>query len=497
MNVIIKYGIITLASILKCYLIERCFDMDFRNFLESFDSVTCIMSVEKKADGGYGDIRIVDGNKAYIDSIERNNDGNTDIAKEKVFVPNSLYTKYFPHDMNFEDFCYRAAVKKEVLHTYVHPERFDIWFNLFFMPVKSDDDNIGYCTYTYTITLNADSKLMSDIPLETASNVLQACIKLYSGSDFQTSINDVTAHIRQLCNANRCCILLTDFNAGMCRLLSDDHVVEGPQGPITGIITPEFFDIVQTWPATIDGSDFLMIKNENDMQALKARNPAWYESLKQYDTKTLVLFPLNYNRETKGYIWVTEFDAENALKIRETLELTTYFISYAIANYQLLNRLEIMSTLDLLTGVKNRNAMNNRVNALVDGKEAYPDDLRIVFADLNGLKQVNDTSGHIAGDLLIKNAAFILQEIFIGQDVYRAGGDEFTVFISGMSDDEFEKKIAKLKSYADSPEGVKFAVGYCSDEGRHDVRFAMATADERMYEDKEEYYQRYPERRHK
>ena len=136
-----------------------------------------------------------------------------------------------------------------------------------------------------------------------------------------------------------------------------------------------------------------------------------------------------------------------------------------------------------LTQVNNRNAMNDRVDRFVSGKEKLPAAMGIIFADLNGLKQVNDTSGHIAGDLLIKNAAFILQEIFIGQDVYRAGGDEFTVFISGMSDDEFEKKIAKLKSYADSPEGVKFAVGYCSDEGRHDVRFAMATADERMYFD--------------
>jgi diguanylate cyclase (GGDEF)-like protein len=455
------------------------------------------MSVEKKPDGSYGDIRIVDGNQAYIDSIERNDDGNTDIAKEKVFVPNSLYTKYFPFDLNFEDYCYRAALKKEVLHAYVHPERFDIWFNLFFMPIKSDDDSIGYCTYTYTVTLNADSGLMSNIPLETASNVLQACIKLYSGSDFQTSINDVTAHIRKLCNANRCCILLTDFNAGMCRLLSDDHIIEGPQGPITSIITPEFYDIVSTWPATIDGSDFLIIKNEQDMQVLKSRNPIWYESLKKYDTKTLVLFPLNYSGETKGYIWVTDFDVNNAPKIHETLEITTYFLSYAIANYQLLNRLEIMSTIDLLTGIRNRNAMNNRVNALVDGKESYPENLRVIFADLNGLKQVNDNQGHIAGDLLLKNAALILQDTFMGQEIYRAGGDEFTVFVSGLSNEEFEQGIARLRSYAESPDGVSFAVGFCCDEGRNDIRYAMATADERMYADKEEYYKRYPERRHK
>ena len=471
--------------------------MDFHEYLDKCDSVTCIMSVEKKPDGSYGDIRIVDGNKAYIDSIERNTDANSDLAKEKVFVPNSLYTKYFPFDMNFEDFCYRSAVKKEVLHTYVHPGRFDIWFNLFFMPITSDDENIGYCAYTYTITVNADSELMSDISLETASNVLQACIKLYSGSDFQTSINEVTAHIRNLCNANRCCILLTDFNAGMCRLISEDHVIEGSQGPITGIITGDFYDVVSTWPATIDGSDYLMIKNEQDMEILRSRNPVWYESLKKYDTNTLVLFPLNYGAETKGYIWATEFDVDDAMKIRDTLKLTTYFISYAIANYQLLNRLEIMSTVDLLTGVKNRNAMNNRVTALVDGKEKYPDNLRVIYADLNGLKQVNDSSGHIAGDLLLKNAALILQDTFIGQEVYRAGGDEFTVFINDMSDEEFEQKLERIRSYAENPDGVSFAVGYCCDEGRNDVRNTMSIADERMYADKEAYYKRFPERRHK
>ena len=483
----------------KCFSLKdgEVINMDFREYLDTCDSVTCIMSVEKKADGSYGEIRIVDGNQAYIDSIERNEDSTTDVAKEKVFVPNSLYTKYFPFDLNFEDYCYRAAVKKEVLHAYVHPERFNIWFNLFFMPLKSDDDSIGYCTYTYTASDHPDSELMSNTSLDIASSVLQACIKLYSSSDFQTSIDAVVEHIRRISNANRCVLLLTDFSAGMCRLLSDNHVIEGPKGSIDNIITGEFFDIVSTWPATVGGSDCLVIKNEQDMEMLKSINPIWYESLKAYDMKTLVLFPLNYGGETKGYIWATDFDVDSALKIKDILEMTTYFISYAIANYQLLNRLEIMSTFDLLTGLKNRNAMNDRVNAFVEGKEQYPDNLRIVFADLNGLKQVNDNSGHIAGDLLLKNAALILQDTFLGQDVYRAGGDEFTVFVSDMSDEEFAQKIDRLHRLADSPDGVSFAIGCCSDEGRKDIRNAMSIADERMYADKEEYYKRYPERQHK
>lgn len=470
--------------------------MNFDEYLNACDSVTCVMSVEKKPDGGYGDIRIVAGNRAYIDSIERNENENADIAKEKVFVPNSLYTKYFPHELNFEDFCYRAAVKKECLHTYVQPERFDFWFNLFFMPLQSDDENIGYCAYTHTITMKADAELMSNIAPDIASSVLQSCIKLYSSSDFQTSIDETVAYIRKLCKANRCCLLITDFSARTCSILSEDHVVEGSMGPIRDIITNEFFEVVSTWPATIAGSDYLMIKNEQDMQVLRERNPAWYESLKKYEVETLVLFPLNYGGETKGYIWAVEFDVENAVLIRETLELTTYFMAYALANYQLLDRLETMSTMDLLTGVKNRNAMNARVNALVNGDETYPEQLHVVFADLNGLKPVNDKYGHLAGDLLLKNAALILQDCFLGSEVYRAGGDEFTVFVTGMSDSEFESRVKKLHKYSEGGEGVSFAIGYCSDNGRNNIRLDMKTADENMYADKEAYYERFPDRRH-
>lgn len=471
--------------------------MDFKQYLDSCDSVTCIMSVEKKPDGGYGDIRILDGNKAYIESIENNPDANSDVAKEKVFVPNSLYTKYFPHDLNFEDFCYRSAVKKEVLHTYVHPGRFDIWFNLFFMPLQSDDENMGYCSYTYTVTVNADSELMSNISLETASAVLQSCIKLYGATDFKKSIDEVVLDIRDLCKANRCCLLLTDFEAETCRLLSDSHIKEGEMGPIENLLDDSFFEIVKTWPATIDGSDFLMIKNQQDMEVLRSRNQLWYESLKGFDVRTLVLFPLVYNGDTKGYIWVTDFDVDNSLKIRETLELTTYFIAYAIANYQLLNRLEIMSSVDLLTGVYNRNAMNNRVDRYTSGKMPLPRKYGIVFADLNGLKQANDSGGHSASDKLLKGAAEVLRQLFYDSDIYRAGGDEFMIIAENVPEEEIEKRMEKIRLDSESPDNISFAVGgYYESEGG-DIRFAMRTADERMYADKERYYKKFPERKRK
>ena len=212
-----------------------------------------------------------------------------------------------------------------------------------------------------------------------------------------------------------------------------------------------------------------------DMDVLKTRNKLWYESLKEFDVKTLVLFPLVYNGDTKGYIWVTDFDVENALKIRETLELTTYFMAYAVANYQLLNRLEVMSSVDLLTGIYNRNAMNHRVDRYIAGKEPTPKEYGIVFADLNGLKQVNDNGGHIAGDKLLKDAAEVLRTTFYDSDIYRAGGDEFMIIAVNISEDELEKRMEKLRKDSEDPNNISFAVGGFYEENGGDIRFAMRT----------------------
>ena len=95
--------------------------------------MTCVMSVEMKEDGNYGDIRIVAGNEAYVKSIETAWDGPQLMSTK--FVPNSKYQNYFPTDLNFETVCYRAAVEKVPIHTYVHQDRFDFWFDLYLLPL--------------------------------------------------------------------------------------------------------------------------------------------------------------------------------------------------------------------------------------------------------------------------------------------------------------------------------------------------------------------------
>ena len=469
-------------------LYERIFDvMDYQKIVDGLGTLTCVMSVEKFPDGSYGNIRIVAANKAYIESIEANPDPNAPEAYKKQFIPNSPYEDYFPKDMNFEDFCFRAAILKQPMHTYVHPERFDIWFNIFMMPLESDEENIGYCTYTYEVNTKADTNEMTNLSIETSSDVLKTCIKLRGSEDFKKTMNEIIEDIRIQCGAKRCCIILTDFETNTYSVLCEAARDKDSIPPLKELINDDFFEIMKTWPDTIAGSDSLLIRNKSDMRELSVRNPIWYKSLTAANVDSLVLFPLIYNKETLGYIWATHFNTDDTTRIKKTLELTSFFLASEIYSRRLLERLELISKTDLLTGILNRNAMNTRVDRLVTGADKYPERMGVVFADLNGLKQINDSGGHSAGDRLLRKAAVALSDEFPDGELYRAGGDEFMIICCGISEEDFIKRIKELRSNH-TESGVNFSVGFHYDEVPADIRAAMRIADEDMYKQKELYY---------
>lgn len=467
--------------------------MDLQEYVDQFDSMTCIMSIEKNADGSYGKMRIEVGNKAYCATFEKNSD--IDMPFGNKFVPGQEYTTYIPKDLNFEHFIYSSAVLKKPMHAYIHPDRFDVWFNIFSLPLEFNDPNKCYCTYTQELSTEANVEQMANLSAKTTSDVLKTCIKLRSTKNFLKTMDEVISDIRNICGSSFCCIMLTNFKENTCSLLSESIAPEIIHHSLLDYLDDSFIDLVKTWIDTIGGSNCLIVKDEADMESIKVRNPRWYKSMQNADIESLVLFPLQYNNETIGFIWATNFDTKDTDHIKETLELTTFFIASEIVNYQLLQKLEMLSSTDLLTGVKNRNAMNNRVLKIVSGRERRPNTFGIVFADLNGLKTVNDGDGHNAGDALLKNAAKALMDCFPDCEIYRAGGDEFVVISTNTPKETIEAQIEALRKKAEAPEPVSFAIGFYYDNKQGDIRVAMREADTRMYEDKKRFYAKYPENR--
>lgn len=363
-----------------------------------------------------------------------------------------------------------------------------------FLPVAYEEGNLCYCTYTMEINFEADTKRLSNISSDVASSVLESCIKLSSSKDFKVSMGEVIADIRDLCDAEHCCILLMNHLERTCSVLCEDFAEGSELLPMDTYLNG-FYDIAETWTNVIAGSNCLIAKNDHDMEVVKERSPIWYDSITSAGGKSIVLFPLKFREELLGYIWAINFNPENATKIKETLETATYIFSSEIFNYLLMDRLKILSSKDMLTGVMNRNEMNNYVDRLSDEPQDTTRSVGVLFADLNGLKRINDDFGHTAGDLLLKNAAKTLEEVFRPEEIFRAGGDEFTIICLGITEEELDRREKAVREVSKKYENVCFAIGKCYDDDRTNVRQALRIADERMYEDKRKYYEEHPDKK--
>ena len=465
--------------------------MDLQNIADSIHTMTSILSVEKRNDDRIGTIRIEAGNELYIKSMEKVDDDGNVIFKQK-FVPGASYERYMKKELNFENFCYECAIKKKPIHAYIRPERYTFSINLYMMPLAIDDPEKAYCTYSQEISFEENVDAMSNISAKTSSNILQTCIKLRGAKDLHKTMDEVTEDIRKICDASYCCVLLTDFTENTWSVFSDSVNTESNQRSIRELSSENFVDYARVWMKALDGSNCLMIKNQDDLEVIRETAPQWYKSLTGAKVQSLVLLPLQYNGITLGFIWVTNFDTSNTIYIRETLELSAFFVASEIANYQLLSKLDFLSHMDLLTGLMNRNSMNNRVSQFLDGEVPHKS-LAVIFADLNGLKPVNDNKGHDAGDTLLRNAAWLLKETFADGEIYRAGGDEFLIIELDKSKEELEAKVEKLREKSKIPGNISFSLGLHYDKDGGDIRTAMHLADVQMYEDKKLYYAMHPE----
>lgn len=302
-------------------------------------------------------------------------------------------------------------------------------------------------------------------------------------------MKEVISDIRNLCDAEHCCILLFNDIEKDCSVLCEALSENTRLTTMENYVDKSFYTIASSWESTIAGSNCLIAKNEQDMELVRERNPVWYQSLHDAGAKNIILFPLKSRDHLLAYMWAINFNAEKAIEIKETLELATFILGSELGNYLLLDRLKILSSRDMLTGVMNRNEMNNFVDGVSQSPEPVPYSVGVIFADLNGLKEVNDRDGHAAGDRLLKDAASALREVFNEEDIYRAGGDEFSIIVKGVTEEEIAEKIEEIRSKESAYEQLSFALGGSAVPDARQIRTVLRQADERMYEDKAKYYE--------
>ncbi|MGN1422959.1 MAG: diguanylate cyclase domain-containing protein [Oscillospiraceae bacterium] len=212
-----------------------------------------------------------------------------------------------------------------------------------------------------------------------------------------------------------------------------------------------------------------------------------------------------YSREYQYGILLCEPDTDAFFA---DLELVVYQVSTAVKLIRLISEqdrineklhmkniaLENLSEIDELTGIYNRRGFYRAAEEFI-GKNTGSE-IIVCYADMDGLKQVNDGYGHSEGDFSIKNLARCLVEIFGDNGIVgRMGGDEFAALaltdeVSGTESILAKKTacIEHLNRTANKPYTIDMSMGFCECrcENSYDLKEAVDKADGRLYDDKTE-----------
>ncbi len=157
-----------------------------------------------------------------------------------------------------------------------------------------------------------------------------------------------------------------------------------------------------------------------------------------------------------------------------------------------LNTEKELARRDELTGTKNKTAYNEQEESVQKNIDNGVDYLPFAIAvcDINDLKKMNDTYGHQAGDEYIKASAKLMCDVFAHSPVFRIGGDEFVIFMSGHDYNNREELLSKLRVQVienrDKGEGPVLASGLSEFRKGSDTSISevFERADNEMYKNK-------------
>lgn len=222
-----------------------------------------------------------------------------------------------------------------------------------------------------------------------------------------------------------------------------------------------------------------------DLEDIRTSDPLQYDILKQQDIHSLVVVPLYNNGTAIGFYGVDNPSSKDYLEyVSNILQTMAHFILSSINRRNLVRQLQTLGYQDQLTGIGNRRAMWEYCKP-----KEKDQSFGVVYCDITGLKEVNDTKGHTAGDQLICDSCDCLKEIFGTEGLFRIGGDEFVVLCPAIEEALLSEKIEQLKACT-KEKNITLATGFAwSPKCPDDLETILSAAEKVMYADKRAYYQ--------
>lgn len=221
----------------------------------------------------------------------------------------------------------------------------------------------------------------------------------------------------------------------------------------------------------------------SDCESIKNEYPREYQHFINRGAHSLVTIPYEEDGVFAGYIGVDNptinqntialldsinFSIVNEIKKRRLYETTQYNLYH-----------------DTLSGLLNRNSFTSFLN----NYQEATNNQAVIFADINGLKEINRDFGHIFGDKIIINIAQEMNIHFLNQNIFRLSGDEFIIIAQNISHQDFltTTKALENKLLTITPNGV--SLGYIWSKDGTDINELIHQAEELMLINKQVYYE--------
>lgn len=160
-------------------------------------------------------------------------------------------------------------------------------------------------------------------------------------------------------------------------------------------------------------------------------------------------------------------------------------VKHGIENLENRVRIIHLNETDLLTDLMNRNMYEVRMPKYINDCK---NTVTCMFADVNGLHDVNNEQGHEAGDTMLKYIANAVKAQFDKEDVYRIGGDEFVAFAMDLPLDELKKRVEVITTDVEK-EGYFVSIGIAEINKIENMKKLITDAEHSMYLEKKRYYE--------
>ena len=166
-------------------------------------------------------------------------------------------------------------------------------------------------------------------------------------------------------------------------------------------------------------------------------------------------------------------------------------LSFSVENAYLYEKMLYMATHDALTGIYNRSHLMNYMNEVFTSK---PSTVSIIIFDMDHFKNINDKYGHLAGDMVLKTTALLIQKKLLTGIIARYGGEEFMIVLPEVNQADGYQLANQLRQLVNdhsfiTADGVRVKVSFSAGLANYPVvsdnyETMMYLADEALYEAK-------------